>query len=216
VRRILLAMLLAVALGLPCARVAAAAEGGPAVAEVIGWDAKLKRVYVQLVHVEESEYSPALWYFDLRSARPAVPQFVDWTGAEQDDVYERRFARLRRHLHGLQPVERSQSVLDFGAGPGAPRDSVDADGGRLARYVSRVRPAPGGADSLRVLTLDPGRHAVRRLREYALPGSGARLAILSCDAMRVESGYEVQFPVLFGAGPGTADPLDPEAFDVRH
>jgi hypothetical protein len=209
VKRLLLAMVVTIL----SVRGAAAAEGGPVLAGVLGWDGKLQRVYVQILHTDDDEYTPTLWYFDLKSDRPAAPQLVDWSGGEVDDLHATRLAHLRRGLRPLHADEGTRSVLDAGAP--APWDSVESDVGHARRYVVRLVPGAGPEPALRVLTLDPGRHAVRSLREYAIPRTTARLAILSTEAVPLESGYEVQFPVLLGAGPGVADPIDPRAFDVR-
>ena len=212
-RRVLLAMSAAVALAL-CARGAAATVGGPELARVLGWDHRLQRVYVQIVHTDDDEYTPTIWYFDLKSDRPGAPQRLDWSGAEEDPFHRKRVADLRRRLKPLVAEEEVESMLRFEFEPPTRYDSVESDDGHRQRYLARVAPGPAREEHFRVLTLDPGRHAVRCLRQYALPGSRMTLMILSTEAVPMEEGYEFQFPVLAG-GAGTADPIDPETFNVR-
>ena len=198
-----------------CARAAGATVGGPELARVLGWDPKLERVYVQIVHTDESENTPTLWYFDLGSDRPAQPRYVDWSGGEGDVLYDQRLAGLQKTLHPLRAEEAVESTLGFAFDVPARWDSVLSDDGHRPRYLARAASGRNADEHFRVLTLNPGRQAVRKLREYALPGRSARLLILSCEAVPMEEGYEIQFPVLTRAGPGTADPIDPRAFDVR-
>jgi len=211
VRRLLLAMTTL----LLCVRGAAADRAGPELADVLGWDPKLQRVYVDIVHTDGSEYTPSLWYFDLRSERPATPMVVDWSGGEEDDLYAKRIKALEKRLRPLRVDERTWSMVDDVVSVPAFFDSVESDVGHEGRYVALCHPEFGSSESFRVFTLDPSRHAVRRLRQYSIPGTKAKLAILSCESKPEETGYEIQFPVLLGAGPVPADPINPRAFDVR-
>ena len=188
---------------------------GPELVRVLGWDRKHQCVYVQIAHTDDDEYTPTIWWFGLRNLMPAAPHRLEWSGAEEDAVYEKRLADLRRTLKPLVPEEEVDSMFAYYSVAPVPCDSVESDNGHRARYLARVATGPMSEQHFNVLTLDPGRHAVRLLREYALPGTSAVLDILSTEAAPVEQGYEVQFPVLVVQGRGTADPIDPESFNVR-
>jgi len=224
-RRVILAVLLAAL----CARGAGATVGGPMLAEVLGWEAKTHRVYVAFVHRDEGGDPPSVCFFDLASAVPATVHFLEWGRRAEDSTVSRRIATLSRRLTVLRPESWDESLVDDGYRAPAPYDTVESDSFRRPRYVARVSKGFGW-QYFRVLTLDPGLHAVRRLREYRIPGTTAWLMILSCVADPEEVGYEMQFPVLVGAGRGTPasaagtgstpldsdlPPIDPRSFDVR-
>ncbi len=207
-------MLLAILGILLVARSATASFGGPELARVLGWDAKQNAVYVQIVHTGETESTPTLWRFDLGGGLPARPHYVDWSGGEEDDLYHQRLARLEKTLRPLHAEEAVGSMVQHGPESLAPYDSVESEQGMIARYLAPAGFGRSETEQVRVLTLDPGRSAVRLLRKYAIPGTSAKLLILSAEAEPMESGYEIQFPVIAGA-PGTADPIDPRSFNVR-
>jgi hypothetical protein len=196
-------------------RGAAATVGGPELAQVLGWDAAAKRLYVQIVDTGAGEQTPAVWYFEIASLRAAEPKFVAWSGGEEDPLYHARFLDLTRKLVPLKLEEPVEAMLSREREPAAIHDSVDSDNGRRPRWLASVGVGTSASDHVRVLTLDPGPHALWRLRRYTVPGSAAKLEILSCESLPEEGGYEVQFPVLTGAGAGTADPIDPWTFCVH-
>ncbi len=192
----------------------AASTGGPSVCEVLGWDASAWRVYVGFVHLDESGSPENVFYFDLRAPRPAAAVELKLDANRPPNPSEDPAIRsLKTRLTPLTSRQPLESIIEAETTPVA-HDSVASDVGPRPRYRCDV--APRGDQYLHVLTLDPGRHAVRRVGEYAIPGERAMLVILSTESLALEGGYEVQFPVLMGAGPGTPDPLDPMVFCVWH
>ncbi len=211
-------VLVVLAMSLLWIRGATATDGGPQLAEVLGWDAGAKRVYVRVLHEDARGDSPTVFYFDLLSTQPAqARQLQMLKGESYEEVWaaeERRTASLRRRLRTL----RMTPVTSFVRG-GIPsvHDTVSTPDGPRRRYVMSTQPGHSCYDStLRIITLDPSPNAVRRLARYELPGTKAELLILSCEGEPHEGGYEIQFPVVLGAGPGTADPIDPMDFNGNH
>lgn len=209
-------VLVVLAMSLLCIRGATASGGGHQPAEVLGWDAGAKRVYVRVLHEDARGYPPTVFYFDLLSTQPAEARQLQ---RANDDVYgedfwaaeERRTASLRRRLRTLRMTPVTSFVR---AGIPSLHDTVSTPDGPRPRYVMSTQPGYSCHDStLRIIALDPSPNAVRRLARYQLPGTNAELLILSCEGEPHEGGYEIQFPVVLGAGPGTADPIDPRDFN---
>jgi hypothetical protein len=112
--------------------------GGPALVDVLGWDAHMQRVYVHTLYQEESYTFGPVYYFDLRSSHPQRRMPVAWSrpaAAADDSLQSARVAALRRRLRRLDAMT-TESL------PSWPRtiqtDTITACMDRVARF--RIRP----------------------------------------------------------------------------
>jgi hypothetical protein len=72
---------------------------------VLGWDAKVERVYFRTAPQDESDTFGGVYFFDLRSQHPAVRRRVSWSrpDADADDVDQAaRVHALRARLRRLR------------------------------------------------------------------------------------------------------------------
>src|SRR5438094_10635761 len=77
---------------------ASAYTGGPQLIDVLGWDAKVERVYIRTAPQDESYEFGGVYFFDLRSQHPAVRRRVSWSRPETaaDDVDQAARVRALR------------------------------------------------------------------------------------------------------------------------
>ena len=113
---------------------ARAYTGGPQLIDVLGWDAKMERVYVRSEPRDEGYSFGSVYYFDLRSSAPATPRLVGWSRSESaanepdqaDHVraLRARLRRLRPELEETLPswiVHVDSTTVEEGPWAGVPR-----------------------------------------------------------------------------------------------
>src|SRR5207247_8105419 len=84
---------------------AIASNGGPELAEVLGWDPVEKKVFFEITYVDESGRAPGIFYFDLNGRAPGRAQRVAWSHVDTGNPdYGSRLKVLRRRLKPLEPV----------------------------------------------------------------------------------------------------------------
>ncbi len=190
VRRILLVvpLLSVIAIG-----AVEASVGGPALAELLGWDARASKVFFRIQYVDEGNQPPRVFCFDLAARKPAQLTRVSWSERDrQDSLYDANLAALRRRLrpldeHLCETIPAETIVMGV--------DTSRTRNGPWARYHVRVRdPMCLGDATLEMTTV--GDPCVRLIRQWTIPGRSERIALVSFRGLPYETGYEVQVPVL--------------------
>jgi hypothetical protein len=183
------------ALSLACPTgTAIATVGGPAVVEVLGWDAKDHKVFFRVHWYDESDRA-AIYYFALDGRSPERAVRVPTTSPEDT---ESRAARIRPRLKPLTWIPHAAMPRWFQI---VSRDSVRDEHGCPDRYHVRAVFHWGE------LGIGPSFEVQTRCTPevvladaYRVPGRAEVIAVLAFIGDSFEGGYETQVPVLFRAG----------------
>jgi hypothetical protein len=108
--------------------------------DILGWAARVHRVYVHTIPVNESYTFGAVYYFDLAGDTPEKRRQLEWSVGDADKNDADHTRRLKSLRSGLIPLAPSpESCLGWGV------DVVSADSiaspsrDQLARYKMRLK-----------------------------------------------------------------------------
>ena len=94
--------LLAIALSTSLTTFGHGSGGGPRLVKVLGVDEKERKVFIQMVQVDESSEPETVWYFDANSPDPSKPRLArslqpedPIEGTVGNPAFKRLFARLK-------------------------------------------------------------------------------------------------------------------------